>query len=1706
MSATRQRFNRFPPKDTIEWLDHDQRRSHRATIAMLTDLALTLEKGGELTPQQEAFILNRTAGSIARDTRLNAAWDMQEKTEEAYLAKLAVMAPHDLTAYHELINPHEPPAHHHRFVCEHLMRVERGDLRTLIIALPPGAAKAASTRTIVKTSNGNKTLGEIVVGDEVMTLEGRAKPVVEVIERPDEEEWILKLADGTEIGASPDHSWPTARGHVQTQDLTDRDIILKPRVWEDLTDCDDSFDIDAEVSRLCDGIVHGSNFNAHVNYSVDSRVYTLSRVRLLDFLRLFTERRLTEYTRENGKSTRREISHPSESVIRIFWELLARVGVHTSKPRYKSEGSVTNKLTLPEDAYAALYSDTVEYAHEGVVQRFGKWDAIIAGLMTGDGSSASGAGTFHNGDPSIISLFYEVMKTDFGIELKHYLNVSGAVEGGDPCGILRGTVEFRDWLQARDLWGRKFDAKRVPQWVKDAPPEVIAYFLSGAFMTDGTLYLRQPNPGRHSCAIHCNISHANKELVKDYVELFAKIGIKARCLTRSTTYNGEPYAYWSCKLKTKEDIVKFFQRGLIVGFKRDRFNEYFRAGHLPSIPPDDKYVGIRVASATPTGKRVQMRCLRVKDDATFLVETGVATCNSTYSSRTFAQWALGRNPDWRVLAVGHALALDTEVPTPEGFKTVSEIAVGDYVYAPDGTPTKVIDKSPVYRDHACYKVTTSDGASVVVDENHKWTIQGYKTPKTTGELSRMKSAKVLPRQDAVAYPHADLPIDPYILGFWLGDGDSHGARITCGKQDVAYCVEQFTSLGYPTKESVSNPHRVSLSNLHTALNAAGLLKNKHIPESYKTASIEQRVSLVQGLMDADGDANSGGHTLCFSNTNLEIIKAFREILWSLGIKNTQVTIPAVRKVIAGKEYACATSYRVHFLFDQAFRIPRKDCRRNGVKSRLIHVVPHESVPTQCITVEHPSHLFLVTRGYIPTHNSQKFVEDEFSKPNRTAIDSDAFRLAFPDVALNPAEKSASFWRLDGWRGSYACRGALAGTSGLRAKIVLADDLFKNAQDAMSSVVRENIWRWWTADVMSRRLPNAPTVLVNCLTAETPVLRGDGSWTPISELKVGDDLWTYDKETGEPSVQVVEHWAEQPEDKIYEVHTGNGMVRCNGKHPFWARKYRYKGKWDDPCWINAEDLCVSDKVLHGGQREGSSEARLTEDEAWVLGLFFGDGCVSTGKGRAPWFCDQYITRLSVSNKPYDQQYIQQRINATFGVDFRFVEQKTAGGTSARFETNTVRTAKWLDAHGVKIAGSAHTKRVPEWMFDQPRVIRQAFVDGLIHADGHRASSGQVSITLCNEGLIRDLRTLLVGLGIKATTARRYEQYSTLPGRKEKYHSVRYRVTYRDGNTYSDAFYWKGVTKVVDTKTREKVYDIQVSKTHNFVADHIVVSNTLWHSEDIPGRMKRLYEDNPKSVPLPFEFINIPAQAGTDDPLGREEGEWLWCVDQQEDGFYTITDYLTKRSMTTPAMWSALYQGEPLDQQGEYIHEDQFQRYDRPPVNREGRKIEWTKTVMSVDCASKGKERSDYTAILIFRQGVDGLHYLVDVWRQKEPLETIIRTMSRMMRHWQVNYAIVEDSGMGAQILENYAGKMPSPMLPYVPAGKGSKDFRFDAAVPWITSGKILFPKNAPWLIEFINELVAFPNAANDDQADAFSQYTANELKFRKGGTRPLKVRI
>ena len=152
-------------------------------------------------------------------------------------------------------------------------------------------------------------------------------------------------------------------------------------------------------------------------------------------------------------------------------------------------------------------------------------------------------------------------------------------------------------------------------------------------------------------------------------------------------------------------------------------------------------------------------------------------------------------------AIGKALALDTPLPTPTGWTTMGEVSAGDTVLGADGRPTRVLRTTEVLTERQCYEVTFSDGTRVVCDAQHEWLTEtrasrrsprGRPATRTTEELAgtvRCPTADRRPNHsvanaEPLDLPERDLPVAPYTLGAWLGDGHSAGARLTSADPEV----------------------------------------------------------------------------------------------------------------------------------------------------------------------------------------------------------------------------------------------------------------------------------------------------------------------------------------------------------------------------------------------------------------------------------------------------------------------------------------------------------------------------------------------------------------------------------------------------------------------------------------------------------------------------------------------------------------------------------------------------------------------------------------------------------------------------------------------------------------------------------------------------------------------------------------------------------
>jgi predicted phage terminase large subunit-like protein len=343
----------------------------------------------------------------------------------------------------------------------------------------------------------------------------------------------------------------------------------------------------------------------------------------------------------------------------------------------------------------------------------------------------------------------------------------------------------------------------------------------------------------------------------------------------------------------------------------------------------------------------------------------------------------GKGADILIVDDPHALTLDTLVPTTKGFKTVADIAIGDIVFGPDGKPTKVIDKSAVWKDRPVYEVTTDDNVTIECDGGHLWNYRSdtkLTAPHrnaTTRELAQwVKASKpCLPRHAPVQYSHKQLLVDPYILGAWLGDGTTGLGRMTSHPDDMGFMRAQFELGGYLTT-TLTDPYSFGVKGLRANLLKLGVRDNKHIPTQYLTASIAQRMALLQGLMDTDGDVTEAGQC-SFNNCNKVLAVQFQELIHSLGVK-------AKLHRYEDKRLNHNPVYRVTYKLKDCCRMARKNSRTytpTDKRCRSIYVKEtSRRADMQCITVDRTDGLFLVSKAYVVTHNSEQEAAIAASNP------------------------------------------------------------------------------------------------------------------------------------------------------------------------------------------------------------------------------------------------------------------------------------------------------------------------------------------------------------------------------------------------------------------------------------------------------------------------------------------------------------------------------------------------------------------------------------------------------------------------------------------------------------------------------------------------------------------------------------------------------
>lgn len=263
-------------------------------------------------------------------------------------------------------------------------------------------------------------------------------------------------------------------------------------------------------------------------------------------------------------------------------------------------------------------------------------------------------------------------------------------------------------------------------------------------------------------------------------------------------------------------------------------------------------------------------------------------------------------------------------------------------------------------------------------------------------------------------------------------------------------------------------------------------------------------------------------------------------------------------------------------------------------------------------------------------------------------------------------------------------------------------------------------------------------------------------------------------------------------------------------------------------------------------------------------------------------------------------------------------------------------------------------------------------------------------------------------------------------------------------------------------------------------------TRWHEEDLAGKI--LLEE-----PGEWEVVSFPMIHEGPAPLSYNVSEHFSRMDKRRAGDplwpakYDELECMKIKKAVGSRSWTGLYQQRPAPAEGNIVKREHFSRRWRALPAK------FDEMIISVDCSFKKTTDSDYVAMGVWGR-IGAEKYLCDQVREKLGFVATTDALRDLSARWPKAVAkIIEEKANGAAVIDYLKKEVPG-LIPYNPDKDGSKEARFVAVSPEIEAGNVILPDPsvAPWIADYVNELVSFPNAAHDDQVDQTSMAL---LRFR-----------
>lgn len=655
----------------------------------------------------------------------------------------------------------------------------------------------------------------------------------------------------------------------------------------------------------------------------------------------------------------------------------------------------------------------------------------------------------------------------------------------------------------------------------------------------------------------------------------------------------------------------------------------------------------------------------------------------------------------------------------------------------------------------------------------------------------------------------------------------------------------------------------------------------------------------------------------------------------------------------------------------------------------------------------------------------------FSRKVKETINDPSYQTVF-ESRLNPDHQSAEEWGLHEKRGGYVAAGVGGGITGKGAHILLIDDPLKNAEEADSADVREKLWDWYGSTAYTRLAPGGGVLIIQCMVGDTPVLMADGAERRLDALTVGDKIATFDR--GALAASSVSGIKSNGRDSVFKITTTSGkIVRANGRHPFLAA---VDGELK---WVRTRSLTTAHKIVALPGSGGSGKA--------LPALLRGVANPPSAEACAP-----------------------------------------ATTTSRSGQTDTARPASTLNRAEVLTSSTATASPSPSTTSSShSREGSAEYVESL------QAPSSPITGKTSSPSITAT--TPAKSEACCATTATQESDilepspwHSPLPGISDF--------------TLDDIV-------SVEPDGVEEVFDVQVERTENFIANGLVSHNTWWHDDDLAGRLQMAMAADPESDQ--FEVVKYPAIAEHDEWLDHSTDQII-PKDDLEEGFEADTSTSLSRTLLRrkgdalhperydaiklqrikktipPRFWSALYQQNPVPDDGAYFTKEQFRRAPVPPIKRCRVYIAW-------DFAISEKKHNDYTVGTVGLQDQEDVLHIAEVLRFKSgDIFFIVESILNLTSRWYSPSLILgfEDGQIYRAIEALLKKRMRERRVyPVIEVLKPLTDklTRARTLQGRMQQGMVSFNSSGDWYETVRAEMLRFPAGIHDDCVDSASWMAA-----------------